>query len=157
LRYLADSRKVADHWYPKDLHKRAQIDQYLDWHHNFLRQGCAGYLYRKNMAPLLGKTYTTEELDVFLQLTIRSIKQLEQWLTTNAYLCGSEISIADLSASQELFQTIFMNLDLKPYPKVEAWLNKIMEGTQEMKEVNAPVKKMAENFHKKQASQSPKL
>ena len=39
LRYLATSRGVPDHWYPKDIVKRSKVDQYLDWHHTFIRQG----------------------------------------------------------------------------------------------------------------------
>ena len=37
LRYLAQTRNVADHWYPKDIIKRCEVDQYLDWHQNYLR------------------------------------------------------------------------------------------------------------------------
>ena len=37
LRYLAQSRGVADHWYPSDPEKRAKVDEYLDLHHTFLR------------------------------------------------------------------------------------------------------------------------
>ena len=39
MRYLATSRKVPNHWYPSDIVKRSKVDQYLDWHHTFLRQG----------------------------------------------------------------------------------------------------------------------
>ena len=37
MRYLARSRRVADHWYPADLRKRCKVDEYLDQHHSFLR------------------------------------------------------------------------------------------------------------------------
>lgn len=37
LRYLQKSRKCADHWYPEDIKKRSMVDQYLDWHHTFIR------------------------------------------------------------------------------------------------------------------------
>ena len=30
MRYLQDSRGCADHWYPRDLKKRALVDMYLD-------------------------------------------------------------------------------------------------------------------------------
>ena len=39
MRYLADTRGVPDHWYPKDARKRAIVDMYLDQHHSFLRVG----------------------------------------------------------------------------------------------------------------------
>ena len=38
LRYLTLSRNLPDHWFPKDPILRAKVDQYLDWHHSFLRQ-----------------------------------------------------------------------------------------------------------------------
>lgn len=37
LKYLADKNKVADHWYPADLQKRALVDRYLAWQHLGLR------------------------------------------------------------------------------------------------------------------------
>lgn len=37
MRYLARTHNVPDHWYPKDILKRSLVDQYLDWHHSFLR------------------------------------------------------------------------------------------------------------------------
>ena len=37
IKYLALTRKVADHWYPADIKQRILIDQYIDWHHTFLR------------------------------------------------------------------------------------------------------------------------
>ena len=44
---------------------------------------------------------------------------MERWLTLNGkYLCGPEITIADLSAAHELDQTKFIEYDLTPYPKV---------------------------------------
>ncbi len=51
LRYLARSRGLADHWYPRDLRQRAIVDQYLDEHHNFLRQGVGAYCFKKLFAP----------------------------------------------------------------------------------------------------------
>ena len=42
LRYLAKTHNVPDHWYPQDILKRSLVDQYLDWHHSFLRQA-VGY------------------------------------------------------------------------------------------------------------------
>ena len=47
MRYLHESRECADHWYPKDLKKRAKIDEYLDWHHSNTRVGATGFLFQK--------------------------------------------------------------------------------------------------------------
>jgi len=55
LKYLHESRGLQDHWYPKDFRKRAKVDEYLDWHHNGLRLGAGGYLFRKYISPFTGK------------------------------------------------------------------------------------------------------
>ena len=124
LMYLARSRAVADHWYPKDLSKRAIVDRYLHWHHTNLRH--AGYwIYWKVMAPLLGlepKDYVLEESPVVLA---RSLKVMDGWLSKQPYIAGSEISIADLSALCELTQLELLNYDLTPYPKVHAWYQRL--------------------------------
>jgi glutathione S-transferase len=33
LRYLTNTHKVADHWYPKEPLAQARIDEYLSWQH----------------------------------------------------------------------------------------------------------------------------
>ena len=65
LRYLHQTRpdKMPDSLYPtKDLRKRAKIDEYLDWHHNGLRLGAGGYLFRKYVSPLTGKAAPKEAI-----------------------------------------------------------------------------------------------
>ena len=47
MKYLAAKHNVPDHWYPKDIEKRAKIDEYLSWHSGNLRMGAAGYMFRK--------------------------------------------------------------------------------------------------------------
>ncbi|XP_030847844.1 glutathione S-transferase theta-1-like [Strongylocentrotus purpuratus] len=44
IRYLSTkySDLVPDHWYPKDLEKRARVDEYMAFHHTGTRGGCCG-------------------------------------------------------------------------------------------------------------------
>ena len=54
LRYLCNSRNVADHFYPKtDFKKRAVIDCYLDWHLTNTRQYCAKLVVKTKMPHLV--------------------------------------------------------------------------------------------------------
>ena len=152
LRYLADSRGLPDHWYPSDVKQRALVDHYFDWHHNFLRQGAGFLVFRKLFAPrMLGITYSEEDFkfqEVYLR---RSLVMMERWLTANKYLCGPEPSIADLSACTELDQTKMLNYDLSKYPKVEAWLHKMIDEEPKIAKMSAPFRKMAQMSLKKQA------
>ena len=89
LRYLAETKGASPDWYPKNPQKRAIVDQYLDWHHTFLRQGATGLVYRKYWAPkYYGKIYTKEELSFYEVYLKRSLIMMERWLTTNEFLCG---------------------------------------------------------------------
>jgi len=56
LKYLHETRSLPDHWFPRDSVKRAKVEEYLDWHHNGLRLGAGGYLFRKYITPFTGKT-----------------------------------------------------------------------------------------------------
>ena len=64
MRYLADSRGCDDHWYPKDLRKRAKVNQYLDEHHNYIRMGVGVHIFKRFFAPMInGKSYSDRELE----------------------------------------------------------------------------------------------
>ena len=52
----------------------------------------------------------------------RSLRIMENKLKETKYLCGNEISVADLSAAHELDMTRFMNFNLSKWPHVKAWL-----------------------------------
>ena len=159
MRYLATSRKVPDHWYPVDILKRSKVDQYLDWHHTFLRQGVGFLIYKRLFSPMIyGTKPNPEELKFYALYQKRSLDLMERWLSENTYLCGNEISIADLSASCELIQGKFIEIDLKPWPLVSAWLDKIIFGIPEVSEVTKPMLKLAEmSLKKRQGEPTAKL
>ncbi|KAH7314854.1 hypothetical protein KP509_21G024000 [Ceratopteris richardii] len=131
LRYLSSAYPdVADHWYPADVKKRAQIDCILDWHHTNLRPGSGGLTINRVAAPLLGRPLdekTAAESEVLLKASIKRIDTL--WLNKEgSFLTGNEQpSIADLSLACELMQVEFLGEEYKsellsPHPKVKHWL-----------------------------------
>jgi glutathione S-transferase len=74
LRYLATTKGAPAHWYPIDPKKRAMVDQYLDWHHGFLRRGAAGLVFGKLFAPmLLGKPASDDNLKLAEGLLKKSL------------------------------------------------------------------------------------
>ena len=83
---------------------------------------------------------------------------MERWLSEHTYLCGNEISIADLSAACELIQGKFIEIDLKLWPLVSVWLEKIISGIPEVSEVTKPMLKLAEmSLKKRKGEQAAKL
>ncbi|KAH7314853.1 hypothetical protein KP509_21G023900 [Ceratopteris richardii] len=134
LRYLSSAYPdVADHWYPADVKKRAQIDCILDWHHTNLRPGSGGLTINRVAAPLLGRPLDEKaaaESEVLLKASIKRIDTL--WLNKEgSFLTGNEQpSIADLSLACELMQVEFLGEEYKsellsPHPKVKHWLDAV--------------------------------
>ncbi len=65
---------------------------------------------------LLNKTYTEQELKFHEVILHRSLTLMDRWLTSTKFLCGNEISIADISAAHELDQIKFLDRDISKYP-----------------------------------------
>eukprot|EP00354_Favella_ehrenbergii_P003186 CAMPEP_0170458872 /NCGR_PEP_ID=MMETSP0123-20130129/5713_1 /TAXON_ID=182087 /ORGANISM="Favella ehrenbergii, Strain Fehren 1" /LENGTH=82 /DNA_ID=CAMNT_0010723197 /DNA_START=365 /DNA_END=610 /DNA_ORIENTATION=- len=61
----------------------------------------------------------------YQSLLHRALVDIEARLGRTAYLCGDQVSIADLSAACELDQGCMVGLDLSKYPKTAAWLHRM--------------------------------
>ena len=128
LKYLHASRNWPDHWYPTDPKKRAKVDLYLDWHHNFLRQGAGSFIFKTIFAPSVGMVFSEAEIKTARSLLTRSLKIIDNvFLAETKYLCGDEITIADLSCFWELTQLGFIEEDISKYPNMNKWYNTILE------------------------------
>lgn len=115
-----------------------------------MRQGAAGLVFRKCFAPQLhGKTFTDEELKFYEVYLHRSLTMMERWLTVTSYLCGNEVTIADISAAHELEQLRFIERDLSKYPKVKAWLHKVIDEDPVQLETVTRMREMAVNFNRR--------
>ena len=76
----------------------------------------------------------------------RSLRLMENKLAKTKYLCGNEISVADLSAAHELDMTKFLNFDLSKWPHVKAWLFHVIDENPINLEVCAVERKLAKAF-----------
>jgi len=148
LRYLARSRSTADHWYPKDPKAAALVDRYLDWHHSNTRQGAAPYLFGKTFAPILGVPADVAEQHVkkSLPLLESSLKMIDTFfLEKTPFLAGEQISLADLSAVEEIVMLDLIPFDLSPYPKVQAWIKRVQGATKHWATVHEVLDKAVAN------------
>lgn len=111
LRYLAATRSVADHWYPKDAKKRALIDAALDWHHLNLHAYACQLFQNRTLAKIpRNKGFFSERDNDGLALAAeqrlpRVFDELEIMLQNSKFLQNAdEVSIADLSMACEMMQ-----------------------------------------------------
>ena len=126
MRYLAQSRGVPDHWYPADLRKRALVDSYLDMHHAYLRKGMKE-LYHNLLSAMFYKKPPSVDVHEEKKAALeKAMADLERRLAANAFLCGPEISIADLLAAHEVENSKWFGLTLSRYPNTNAWFDRVI-------------------------------
>ena len=125
LKYLAD--KTSSPAYPKDLRKRAKVNEMMDWFNtNFYRDYGYGLVYPQ-IFP-----HHQRPSDEAQEATINWGKERAQgWLqilndhwigADRNYLCGNEITIADFFGIGLLTLGEIIRCDFSPYPNVERWI-----------------------------------
>lgn len=137
LKYLAD--KVDSPAYPKDLKRRARVNEIMDWvNANFLREYCYHLVYPQvfpnhTRSPEAVQTATLawgkDKTHDFLQILDRSI------IGSNKYVCGDAITIADYFAAEVLSAGALIGASFARYPNVDRWM-KSMQALPSWKKVN---------------------
>ena len=94
LKYIADKYGVADHWYPKDLQKRALVDRYMAWQHLNLR--LFGSMVFRVQVKIRFSQFANGSF--FLWAEICTYHEMHYVIEYNAY-----IDCASLSLISELF------------------------------------------------------
>lgn len=129
VRYVFGKYKLPDFWYPADPQKRAKVDEILDWYSSTIRKHGSLCFYIA-VGPYVGMpTVSEEEQD-------KRFKELDDAFTTfediylkdQTFLCGDEITIADLFCANEVFQPTNCDRDvLKTHPRITAWMERVRQ------------------------------
>ena len=138
LKYLAEKFDLAA--YPKDLRKRAKVNEMMDWFNtHFYHDYGYGVVYPQ-IYP-----HHKRPSDEVQKGTIAWAKELtKKWLTVlndnilgtkNKYVTGDQLTIADYFGAALLTCGDPIRTEFSAYPNVVAWLKR-MEGTANWKKVN---------------------
>ena len=128
LKYLAD--RIDSPTYPKDLRKRAKVNEAMDWiNTNFYRDYAYGFIYPQVFPHHKRKT------DEIHAATIEWGKERAQdwlglldkhWIGPNkAYLTGDQITIADYFGSGLVTLGEVIRCDFSGYPNIQRWLTNV--------------------------------
>ncbi|KAM4649213.1 glutathione S-transferase theta-1 [Amazona ochrocephala] len=131
LLYLSRKYNTPDHWYPSDIQKRAQVDEYLSWHHTNIRANAPKTMWIKVLIPLFtGQPLPSEKLQEVMEGLSASLKQFEErFLKDKAFIIGSEISLADLVAVVELMQPVGVGCDIfEDRPRLMEWRRRVEDA-----------------------------
>jgi glutathione S-transferase len=130
LKYLAD--KIGSPAYPKDLQRRARVNERMDWINTQVCRDLAyGFVY-----PQIFPTHKRPS-DEAQRATVAWGKERAQgWLKVldqswigpgNAYLCGDQMTIADYFGSSFVALAEIVHSDLSAYPNVKRWLGRMKQ------------------------------
>src|SRR5215471_8101916 len=128
LKYLADKYDLPS--YPKDLKKRAKVNEAMDWlNTQFYRDFGYGLVY-----PQLFPHHKRRSDEAHAGAIDWGKENARRWLATlndhwigpdKAYLCGNQITIADYFGAGIVSIGELIGCDLAPYPNVVRWLDNV--------------------------------
>jgi glutathione S-transferase len=125
LKYLAE--KTGSRAYPADLHKRARVNEWMDWFNTgYYRDVGYGLIYSQTLphckysdSAVQNATLARAQEWARQRLTV-----LDQMIGKgNQYLCGGDITIADYMGVCYVTVGEVVHLKYDAYPNITRWIN----------------------------------
>ncbi|EFN56669.1 hypothetical protein CHLNCDRAFT_57549 [Chlorella variabilis] len=170
LKYLCGSRRAADHWYPRDLRARAQLDAVMAWHASSLRIGSMLVVWNRAISLNLGFPSNEPLVTSYgLPTLVTALEHLERvWLREGPFVAGRrQLSVADLLLVCEVEQLCLLDGAtqgpgmaelLAPHPRVQAWLQRVrQECAPHYDEVHALLRKSRDRLVARKQQAGSKL
>ena len=118
-RYLCDKHNSA--LYPKDVKKRAAVDQWIDYASFHIGANFMPVVYNRLFAVLRGLPVNEKAITDGLEFLKQYFPIIEKQLTQHQYIASREISLADIILLALLEPAEKAKIDLSVYPKLNAW------------------------------------
>ena len=135
LKYLVAKYNLPEHWYPRQkLQDQARVDEYMNWQHWNTRLKSA-YLFRHLLIEPKAKNEPVDwdKVAMFRTEVEKTVGYLENvWLKDRPFLCGNELSVADILGICELMQLNGVHEE-KLYEDnavVKAWADRVKKRLQ---------------------------
>lgn len=122
-KYLAQKNNSS--LYPKDLHARVKVDQWLDFITIHLGVHLSSVIFARIFAPRMNRPINQQSVEDALKFLDAYFPVIEKQLTEHAYVVGDQITLADISLLSLLEPIEIANISLAAYPKVTAWRNQL--------------------------------
>jgi glutathione S-transferase len=124
LKYLAAKRPERG-FVPADPAERARVDQWLFWWTADPEAAFSRLIWERRVKPFLGKGGNDPNIIADAQASLdRFLPVLDRQLAGKDYVLG-KLSIVDFSMAPVLDIMSFVDVDLKPYANITAWLERL--------------------------------
>ena len=129
--YLNEKYVLAPNWFGDTIYQRARIQQYLHWHSTTLRRGAGAFFYMHFAESIWGARDYSREIEKGYAVLEESMGIMNQWLEKSLFLCGDEISFADLQGFHEFMShhagRIISDDQWAEFKQVKVWFERMLE------------------------------
>jgi glutathione S-transferase len=126
-KYLCDKNNSA--LYPKDVKKRAVIEQWIDYITIHIAANFSPIMYNRLFAPLRGLPVNEKAITDGEGFLAQYFPIIEKQLTKAKYVAAEEMSLADIVLFSILEPSEMAKVNLSAYPKLNAWRNELKKQT----------------------------
>ena len=127
LQYAADLGDVPSSAYPKDIKKRADVNRWLLWETSMWFPSCYVYLVENVVKPLLKQQPDEAIINGEAGKWNSYARILDNRLEKSKWLCGDEVSIADIAVASPMHLHRAQRLPLEEHPNLKRWLTEGIE------------------------------
>src|SRR5215831_279401 len=119
IKYLAD--KESSSLYPKELRRRALVDQWIDFASLHIGTAVARVVFNRVFYKFAKVEQDERSLKDGLGFLQRFLPVVEAQLAKHAFLAGPETTLADFCLLALLDPAEIASIDLSPYPRLQRW------------------------------------
>ncbi|MEP6344074.1 MAG: glutathione S-transferase family protein [Maricaulaceae bacterium] len=127
VRYLALRENSS--LYGGDLQQQAKIDQWVDFIVQHIRQNVGRVHFNRVIGPMLGATTDSKMIDLGLNFLAKNLPIIEAQLEAGKYVCGDDMTLADMTLIASLEPADMAEIDLSAYPALQAYLKSVRGET----------------------------
>ena len=125
LRYLALRENSA--LYSGDLHRQAEIDPWMDFIVNHVRSNVGKVQFNRVIAKMFGREGSVAAAEEGIAGLMQNLPFVEAQLEKGSFLCGNEMSLADIVLVASLEPVEMAKIDISGFPAVQAFLTSARE------------------------------
>src|SRR5262249_44808814 len=119
VKYLADKQNSS--LYPKDLRRRALVDQWIDFSTQHIATAVGRVFFNRIIYKVMNAQQDERSLQDGLGFLQQFLPVVDAQLKKSAYLADPEITLADLCLLADLDPAEVCSIDLSPYSNLQRW------------------------------------
>ncbi|KAF2094390.1 hypothetical protein NA57DRAFT_60436 [Rhizodiscina lignyota] len=142
LMYAAD-RDGGHSAYPKDLKKRAQVNRWMLWEASVWFPTCYVFIVENMVKAIMKAPPDQSVLDAETTKWHKMATILDNQLAKHKWICGDEVTIADIALAAPMHLYGVAKLPLDEHPNLKRWMTEGIEQLPCWKKTQGPVDTLA--------------